>query len=201
MEIIKILLPSLKLPIAGFILIVAINLIPKYITFRKSEYKDMSGNSFIQTIFNKGNYGEFLTFSYLEKLPTYKKLLTNIYAPKANGTTTEIDLVMIHETGIYVFESKNYSGWIFGDEKSKMWTQTLQNKQKNRFLNPIWQNEGHIKGLINNLPEIDQSLYKSYIVFSERCTLKKVTVYSPKVKIIKRQDLIKTIEKIFQNPV
>ncbi|NLK22184.1 MAG: NERD domain-containing protein [Epulopiscium sp.] len=26
---------------------------------------------------------------------------------------------------MYVFESKNYSGWIFGNEKDKNWTQML----------------------------------------------------------------------------
>ncbi|MDI3478424.1 MAG: hypothetical protein PWQ59_1949, partial [Thermoanaerobacterium sp.] len=53
----------------------------------------------MKTLFDKGNYGEFLTFSYLERLPEYKRLLTNIYVPKEDGTTTEIDLVMIEETG------------------------------------------------------------------------------------------------------
>jgi hypothetical protein len=61
---------------------------------------------------------------------------------KKDGSTTEIDLIMIDETGIYVFESKNYSGWIFGDEKRKNWVQTLENRQKNYFYNPIWQNGG-----------------------------------------------------------
>jgi hypothetical protein len=69
----------------------------------------------LSTIFNSGNYGEFLTFCCLEKLKGDHKLLTNVYLPKKDGSTTEIDLIMIDETGIYVFESKNYSGWIFGD--------------------------------------------------------------------------------------
>lgn len=43
--------------------------------------------------------------------------MTNLYLPKEDGSTTEIDLIMLSETGILVFESKNYSGWIFGDEK------------------------------------------------------------------------------------
>ena len=63
--------------------------------------------------------------------------------PRDDGETTEIDVLMLHTSGIYVFESKNYSGWIFGDEKSKTWTQTLPNgrgrrAQKERFLNPIY---------------------------------------------------------------
>ncbi len=181
--------------IAYFILLVGILTLPKYIKYNRSEYKSISGNSFNKTVFNKGNYGEFLIFAYLEKLPRFKKLLANIYIPKEDGTTTEIDLIMIDETGIYVFESKNYSGWIFGDEKGKTWTQTLQNKQKNRFFNPIWQNKAHIKALINILPEIEEHVYKSYIIFSDRCVLKKITTHSHEVKIMKRQDLLNTIKK------
>lgn len=56
-----------------------------------------------------------------------------MYVPKDDGTTTEIDLIMLSPMGIYVFESKNYSGWIFGNEKSRYWTQTLENKKKNNF--------------------------------------------------------------------
>lgn len=177
------------------LLILGVWILSKYIKYNKSEYKTISGNSFGKTVFDKGNYGEFLTFSYLEQLPRLKKLLVNLYVPKEDGTTTEIDLVMLDETGIYVFESKNYSGWIFGDEKNKTWTQTLENGSKNKFFNPIWQNKAHINALINVLPELEESIYKSYIIFSERCTLKKVNTHSENVKLMKRNDLINTIKQ------
>jgi hypothetical protein len=171
----------------------ALVLLPKYIRYRGSNYKAASGNNFIKSVFNRGNYGEFLTFSYLEKLDGNHKLMTNLYIPKGDGTTTELDLIMISNTGIYVFESKNYSGWIFGDEKNKNWTQTLQNKQKNKFYNPIWQNKGHISAL-KSVVGMDEKTFKSYIIFSERCTLKKINVTSPDVKVIKRNALLKTIK-------
>jgi hypothetical protein len=170
-------------------------MIPRYLKYRKSSYKIASGNSFLKTVFDKGNYGEFLTFSCLEKLDGHHKLMTNLYLLKEDDSTTEVDLIMLSETGIYVFESKNYGGWIFGDEKNKNWIQTFQNKQKNRFFNPIWQNKGHITALKNALKIDGEDLYKSYIVFSERCTLKKIKVTSPNVKVIKRNALIKTIKK------
>ena len=181
-----------------FFLIVGFFLI-KYIKFSKSEYSIRSRNSFAKTIFNKGNYGEYLTFSYLEKLPGYKKIVTNIYVKKEDGKTTEIDLVMLHETGIYVFESKNYSGWIFGDEKNKSWTQTLKGNNKNYFYNPIWQNNGHIRALANFLPEVSRNSFKSYIIFSERCELKKINIESADVKVIKRQNLVSVINKDISN--
>ncbi len=176
------------------IVAVLLKLLSLYLKYRNSNYKLVSGNSFFKTIFDKGNYGEFLTFTKLEKLSDQNKLLTNLYIPRDDGTTTEVDLVMISPTGIYVFESKNYSGWIFGDEKNKNWTQTLENGQKNRFYNPIWQNKAHINALEAVL-NLNDDAFKSYIIFSERCTLKKINVTSPNVKVIKRDQLIKTIKK------
>ena len=177
---------------------VTLILLPKYIRYIGSNYQKASGNNFLKTVFDKGNYGEFLTFSYLEKLGENYKLLTNVYIPREDGTTTEVDLIMISHTGIYVFESKNYGGWIFGNEKSKYWTQSLQSKQKNKFFNPIWQNKAHINALKSVLG-IDVKIFKSYIVFSERCTLKKINVTSKDVKVIKRNDLLKVIKVDIKN--
>lgn len=176
------------------IVAVVLKLLSLYLEYRNSTYKLASGNSFFKTIFDKGNYGEFLTFTKLEKLSDQNKLLTNLYIPRDDGTTTEVDLVMISPTGIYVFESKNYSGWIFGDEKNKNWTQTLENGQKNRFYNPIWQNKAHINALKTVL-NLNDDAFKSYIIFSERCTLKKINVTSSNVKVIKRDQLIKNVKK------
>lgn len=183
-----------------FIILIAatpilIRLLVIYAQFSGSSYKEASGNSYFQTAFNTGNYGEFLTFHKLEKLPGYKKILTNLYIPKEDGKTTEVDVVMVNAAGIFVFESKNYSGWIFGDEKNRTWTQTLKNGQKNRFYNPIWQNNTHVTALKNVIQSVDSELFHSYIIFSERCELKKVNVISPHVKVIKRNRLMATIKK------
>lgn len=185
----------MEMLILYFLFAFGVIIVPRYIRYKGSDYKNASGNNFLKIIFNKGNYGEFLTFNKLEKISGYKKLMTNLYIPREDGSTTEIDLIMISETGIYVFESKNYSGWIFGDEKQKYWMQTLKNGQKNRFFNPIWQNHEHISALKSVIGIDDMNLYKSYIVFSERCTLKKINIASNNVKVIKRDNLLKYINR------
>lgn len=182
-----------------FMLLAILFFLPKYLKFKNSNYQQASGNTFLKTLFDKGNYGEFLTFAELEKLKGQKKLLTNLYLPKSDGTTTEVDLVMLQETGLYVFESKNYSAWIFGDEKGKHWMQIFPNKQKEKFFNPIWQNKAHINALKSALGKADETLFKSYIVFSERCTLKKINVTSPNVKVLKRNALLSSIKKEITN--
>lgn len=120
-------------PFIFLFIIITIVLIPKYLEFRKSNYKLESGNSFFKTVFNKGNYGEYLTFLSLEKLDVFKRLLVNVYLPKDDGTTTEIDLIMICHTGIYVFESKNYSGWILEMKNQNTGCKPLQMGKKIDF--------------------------------------------------------------------
>lgn len=84
-------------------------------------------------------------------------------------------MIMLHESGIYVFESKNYDGWIFGSETQKNWTQSLASgrgkTRKYTFLNPIIQNKVHVKWLQSYLHDNSNLPVYSYIVFSERCEL------------------------------
>lgn len=139
-----------------------------------------------------GHFGEYLIEYALNSLPGYSKQLCNVYLPYKNRTS-EIDIIMLHETGIYVFESKNYSGWIFGDESGQYWTQLLNKSTKNRFYNPILQNKTHIRALKQYLKLTDETRILSYIVFSQRCELKKICEKSENTIVIKRPDMLKTI--------
>ena len=143
---------------------------------------------------NAGQFGEFATEYALtnKNLDGELVVLKNIYVP-TQGKTTEIDLLMIHEKGIFVFESKNYSGWIFGSADQLNWTQSLQNGDKNKLYNPIRQNRTHIKALAAFL-EKPVSEFVSYIVFSERCTLKKVPADTSDVIIVRRPDMLKKLK-------
>ena len=70
------------------------------------------------------------------------KTLRNLYVPKTDNGTTEIDLLFLTKKGLVVIESKNYSGWIFENQADDYWTASLPNGQKNRFYNPVKQNAG-----------------------------------------------------------
>ena len=147
----------------------------------------------------KGGYGEWLT-EYMfgnNNITGYSKSLHNIYIPY-RGKTSEIDILLVHEKGLFIVESKNYSGWIFGSEEQRYWTQCLQNKSKNRFYNPIMQNKTHINALSNFL-SIDKDKMKSYIVFSDRCELKKVPNGTLEYTIVKRNVLLKNLRKELEN--
>jgi len=148
---------------------------------------------------NPGAYGEELVFKILidNNIKGYKIILRNLYIPY-NKRTSEIDILLIHETGIYVIESKNYSGWIFGSAEQQQWTQMLNKNTKNRFYNPIKQNTTHITALSQFL-HINKSIMKSFIVFSERCELKKVPNNTAEYTIIKRNRLLEEIKKEIAN--
>ena len=129
----------------------------------------------------KGEIGEDIIYRDLARIEGRKAFLPNCYIPKHNGGTTEIDLIFLHESGVYVIESKNYSGWIFGDEEQEYWTQCLQSvggvAEKNQFYNPLWQNEIHIYALMELLQD-DTFPYYSYIVFGDNCELKNIRLTS-----------------------
>jgi len=158
---------------------------------------DIIADKIFDSIFTSkvsGKWGEVLTekeLLYVKLFGRKGKILRNVYLPKDNGETSEVDVIFITQKGIFVFESKNYSGWIFGDERSKYWTAMLPNKIKNQFYNPVMQNRTHLKWMKEFVGE-DIPLF-SIIVFSERCELKKVTIYSDDVKVIKRDRTYATV--------
>lgn len=136
-----------------------------------------------------GRYGEFETSLYIKAAlrDGYYKILRNIILPVANKTT-EIDCILIHEKGIFVFESKNYGGWIFGDKEQEKWCQSFQNGEKYYFYNPIKQNRTHCNAIADCLNMNADEIY-SYIIFSQRCTLKKIPINSKYTKVIKREEI------------
>lgn len=96
--------------------------------------------------------------------------LNNITLPLANGGSTQIDHVIVSMYGIFVIETKNYKGWIFGNEKQRQWTQVIMGR-KYKFQNPLRQNYLHIKTLADLL-ELDLNYFHSMIAFIGECELK-----------------------------
>ncbi len=77
-----------------------------------------------------------------------KAIFHDLYIQKPNGTYTQVDVAVATKVGLIVFEVKDYSGWIFGNEHQKYWTQLLAyGKEKHRFYNPVMQNAGHIQAI------------------------------------------------------
>ena len=110
------------------------------------------------------NKGEALVSSNIRRLVKGPYHLFNNVTLNENGHTTQIDHILVTQKKIIVIETKHYSGWIFGSPISKYWQQSIY-RYKSKFLNPILQNQRHIK-FLSKLFNLDQSYYKNLVVFS-----------------------------------
>lgn len=168
------------------------------ITIYTTKYREKSGNGFFKTYFNKGNYGEFKLYRKIIKIFGKDKVYPNLYLENVNTDHTEIDVVALSKHGVYVFEMKNYSGWIYGSEKNEQWTQTFNRFSKFRFYNPLRQNYGHTKAVERYLNLNDEGDTIPVVVFSNRSKLKEVDVGSDKA-IFHLKEVRKYIKKNFKN--
>ena len=139
----------------------------------------------------KGEKGEYSVAKRLQKLNKNEYLIFNDIYLKIDERSTQIDHLVISEYGIFVIETKNYNGWIYGYENSEFWTQTFY-KKKTKFRNPIKQNWSHIYFLKKVLSDFKQVKYYPIIVFTGKAELKKI--YS-QVPVIYKNDLIIAIRK------
>ncbi|EIA1300435.1 NERD domain-containing protein, partial [Vibrio vulnificus] len=92
----------------------------------------------------KGVFGEFLVNKLLSQLPDSDyTLVRNVTLPTDDGTT-QIDHIVVSRFGIFVVETKNMKGWIFGSKSQKQWTQKVY-RHSSKFQNPLHQNYKHVK--------------------------------------------------------
>lgn len=125
-----------------------------------------------------GVFGEAATSAIVARAAANDKrhhfILQNVYIPTRTGYT-EIDTVLLHETGIFVFETKNISGEISGSMELERWTQVLNERYTHTLYNPIRQNQGHMGALLRQLRvRLENAIICSYVVFSDRCVMKNV---------------------------
>jgi len=95
----------------------------------------------------KGQFGEHVVAQSLTKRldPAVYHVINDVMLDDGMGGTTQIDHVVVSKFGVFCVETKNYSGWIFGDERGAQWTQSLPGGRKHHFQNPLRQNYKHIK--------------------------------------------------------
>lgn len=92
----------------------------------------------------KGRAGEKRVAVILDKLPKEKYITINDLIIKDENGSHQIDHLVVSIYGIFVIETKNYKGIIYGNEFEDYWTQNIYGN-RNKFKNPIHQNYGHFK--------------------------------------------------------
>jgi len=102
----------------------------------------------------------------LQSLYPSAKIVKNVYCPKIDGTTSEIDLLMISVDGIFLFEAKNISASVNGDWSSDKLVATYENGKQIEILNPVIQNSYHYQHL-KRLLGCDSSVFKNIVVLGD----------------------------------
>lgn len=116
----------------------------------------------------KGRIGEQIIEDNINKnIDIYHKIIRNVILNK-NEKKTEVDIILITCTGIFVIESKNFKGYIYG-----------------------------IDFISNNL-NLDQSYFYSYVVFGDNSKLQDITITitnneTNNIRVINNCNLIKSL--------
>ncbi|GAA4303513.1 NERD domain-containing protein [Aestuariibaculum suncheonense] len=140
----------------------------------------------------KGARGEDEVSKKLNRLNKRAYIVLNDILLKFGDSSTQIDHVVICQSGIFVIETKNYKGWIHGHQNSEYWTKTIY-RYKKKLRNPIKQNWVHVYALKDILAEFGFIEYFPVVVFAGVGKLMNVTSDLP---VIKTKKLRKTIKKL-----
>lgn len=118
----------------------------------------------------KGELGEYKIDIQLDQLPKEYKYLSDILIknPKGKSGYSQIDHVVITTYGIFVIETKNYQGTVYGGKNRKTWSVN----GKFKMMNPFIQNYGHIQAIKDILDKKYHDLFISMVSFTKRCTFK-----------------------------
>lgn len=119
----------------------------------------------------KGVVGEFIVNLSAKLFLDKEKyhLIKNVTLPTEDGSI-QIDHVIVSRYGVFVVETKNIKGWIFGSPNQKTWTQQIY-KHKNKFQNPLHQNYKHTK-VLEGLLGLTENQVFSVVVFVGDSTFK-----------------------------
>jgi len=120
--------------------------------------------AFLKSPFMKGVFGELMV-NLAAKFFLDKRIYTlfkNVTLPTEDGTT-QIDHIIVSRYGVFVIETKNMKGWIFGGQHQKTWTQKIY-RHTTKFQNPLNQNYKHTQTLQTALA-LDPGKLFSLVVF------------------------------------
>lgn len=111
------------------------------------------------------NHGEaLLTHTLRKHFNTDDYHLLNHITLKQGDGTTQVDHILVSRFGVFVIETKDYTGWIFANAEHATWTQATFN-DKYKFQNPIHQNYRHVLAVQALLDFVPSTAIHSVVVF------------------------------------
>ncbi len=123
-----------------------------------------------QVAVRKGEIGEYKIDIQLDQLPKDCRYLSDLLIknPKAKSGYSQIDHVVLTPYGLFVIETKNYQGTIYGGKDRKTWSVN----GKFKMMNPFVQNYGHVKALASLIDQKYHNFFISIVSFTRRSTFK-----------------------------
>ena len=128
-----------------------------------------------------GNQGEKIVGGIIgSTIPGVQYVINNLILRIEENKTSQIDHVVINKHGVFVIETKNYAGMIYGSENQLEWTQVLNyGKVKNHFYNPLKQNKTHIYHISKIISDYIAIIPMVVFVSSDISNVESPDVYSP----------------------
>lgn len=127
---------------------------------------------------DKGNEGEVIVANVLGNTKVGERyVINNLIFADGQGHSCQIDHIYINKFGIWVIETKNYSGMIFANESRREWTQVLAfGNEKHKLYNPVKQNTTHIYRLSKQIKA--RNVFQNLVVFLDGADIANVRAAS-----------------------
>jgi hypothetical protein len=127
-------------------------------------------------------------------------IFVDSYFQKPDGKTTQVDIIAVGKRGVFVFESKDYSGWIFGGGTSSKWTQSLAyGHERHSFYNPIKQNQSHINTLKQKLNNQNIPFF-SIIALGSNAEIKAMELIPERTFVVTEDRLTNLMSNLQEGP-
>lgn len=118
----------------------------------------------------KGKHGEKVVAKELARLGSREYIVIHdLLVPSANGSTSQIDHVLVSTRGIFIIETKSHAGRISGSENAQYWQQHLSSQTKT-FYNPLLQNRSHLRAvrkLLKSHKDLCDDVFATVVVFTD----------------------------------
>lgn len=174
-------------------LVVVIIVVLGYFTYSVYRHDDTAfgketGYTYFDVLFNSRVRGLNKLYTTLAQADGAKKIVVDVAVPTGD-TVRKIDMLFIHESGVYVMDMKKMGGWINGREDDLQWMQLLHREQQKLFDNPIHDVKRSIYAVQEHLPEMSRDLYEAIVVFADDCSFQKIEITSQHVDVMKVKDV------------
>ena len=155
-----------------------------------STFYKLTGYSYLDMVANKKIRTMYKIVNDLDQVKGSHKVLVDVQV-LVNDELQTISGLLLHESGIYVMNLKEKSGWINGREQDLEWKELLHQEKSRAFANPIHETKRLIYALQDQLPEVDEQAFQSVVLFTNGCSFQKIEMVSEDVEVLKVGELKK----------